>query len=90
MDLIITREDSNDIPTVARGHMLSDHHFIDVKLKSVGETGEHKMVTYCKLKNISPQDFSNDVGNTLSQLDLEAMDLYQAVETFNNSNIGPK
>ena len=37
LDLIITQEDSNDILTVARGHMLSDHHFIDVKLKSVSE-----------------------------------------------------
>ena len=85
LDLIITQEDSNDILTVARGHMLLDHHFIDVKLKSVSETVEYKMVTYCKLKNISPQDFSNDMGNTLGELDLEAMDLYQAVETFNNS-----
>ena len=65
--------------------MLLDHHFIDVKLKSVSETVEYKIVTYCKLKNISPEDFSNDVGNTLGELDLEAMDLYQAVETFNNS-----
>ena len=29
-------------------------------------------------------DFSNDVGNTLGELDLGTMDLYQAVETFNN------
>ena len=85
LDLIITQEDSNDILTVARGHMFLDHHFIDVKLKSVSETVEHKTVTYRKLKNISPQDFSNDMGNTLGKLDLEAMDLYQAVETFNNS-----
>ena len=85
LDLIITQEDSNDNLTVARGHVLLDHHFIDVKLKSVSETVEYKMVTYCKLKNISPQDFSNDMGNTLGELDLEAMDLYQAVETFNNS-----
>ena len=84
-DLIITQEDSNDILIVARGHMLLDHHFIDVKLQSASETGEHKMVTYRKLKNISPQDFSNNVGNTLGKLDLEAMDLYQAVETCNNS-----
>ena len=76
LDLIITQEGSNDILTVARGHMLLDHHFIDVKLKSVSETVEYKMVTYCKLKNISPQDFSNDVGNTLGDLDLEAMGLY--------------
>ena len=65
--------------------MLSDHHFIDVKLKSVSETVEYKTVTYCKLKNISPYNFSNDVGNTVGELDLEAMDLYQAVETFNTS-----
>ena len=70
--------------------MLLDHHFIDVELKSVSETVEHNMVTYHKIKNISPQDFSNNMGNTLGKLDLEAMDLYQAVETFNNSKIGPK
>ena len=85
LDLIITQEDSNDILTVARGHMLLDHHFIDVMLKSASETVECERITYCKLKNISPQDFSNDVGNILGELDLEAMDLYQAVETFNNS-----
>ena len=55
--------------------MLSDHHFIDVKLKSASETVECETIIYCKLKNISPQDFSNDVGNTLGALDLEAMDL---------------
>ena len=44
LDLIFTQEDSNDILTVARGHMLSNHHFIDVKLKSASETGEHKTV----------------------------------------------
>ena len=85
LDLIITQEDSNDILTVARGHMLSDHHFIDIMLKSASETVECERITYRKLKNISPQDFSNNVGNILGELDLEAMDLFQAVETFNNS-----
>ena len=85
LDLIITQEDSNDILSVARGHMLSDHHFIDVKLKSANEIAEYERITYHKLKNILPQDFSNDVGKILGGLDLEAMDLYQAVETFNNS-----
>ena len=65
--------------------MLSDHHFIDVMLKSASETADCEMITYHKLKNISPQDFSNDVENVLGESDLEAMDLYQAVETFNNS-----
>ena len=85
LDLIITQEDSNDILTVARRHMLSDHHFIDVRLISASERVECEMITYHKLKNISPQDFSIDVGNTLGELDLEAMDIHQAVETFNNS-----
>ena len=85
LDLIIIQEDSNDILTVARGHMPLDHHFIDVMLKSASETVECERITYSKLKNISPQDFSNDVGNILGELDLEAMDLYQPVETFNNS-----
>ena len=85
LDLIITQEDSNDILSVVRGHMLSDHHFIDVKLKSASEISECERITYRKLKNILPQDFSNDVGKILGGLDLEAMDLYQAVETFNNS-----
>ena len=85
LDLIITQEDSNDILSVVRGHMLLDHHFIDVKLKSASEIAECEGITYCKLKNILPQDFSNDVGKILRGLDLEAMDLYQAVETFNNS-----
>ena len=84
LDLIITQEHSNNILTVARGHMLSDHHFIDVKLKSGNETVECETITYRKFKNISPQDVSNDLGNTLGELNLEAMDLYQAVETFNN------
>ena len=65
--------------------MLSDHHFIDVRLISASETADCERITYCKLKNISPQDFNNDVGNVLEESDLEAMDLYQAVETFNNS-----
>ena len=73
LDLIITQEDPNDILAVARGNMLSDHHFIDVKLKSASETVKCEMVTYLKLKNISPQDFSSDVGNTLGELDLEAV-----------------
>ena len=91
LDLIITQEDSNDILTVARGHMLSDHHFIDVKQKSVSETVEYKMVTYCKLKNISPQDFSNDIGNTLGELDLESMGLIPGSGNFQQlSKISPK
>ena len=91
LDLIITQEDSNDILTVARGHMLLDHHFIDVMLKSASETVACERITYHKLENISPQDFSNDVGNILGELDLDAMDLYQAVETFNNSlKVSPK
>ena len=85
LDLIITREDSNDILLVVRGHMLSDHHFIDVKLKSASEIAECERIKYRKLKNIQPQDFSNDVSKILGGLDLEAMDLYQAVEIFNNS-----
>ena len=85
LDLIITQEDSNNILTVARGHMLLDHHFIDVMLKSASETVDCERITYHNSKIFSPQDFSNDVGNVLGELDLEAMDLYQAVETFNNS-----
>ena len=61
LDLIITQEDSNDILSVARGHMLSDRHFIDVKLKSAREIVVCERITYRKLKNILPQDFSNDV-----------------------------
>ena len=76
LDLIITQEDSNNILTVARGHMLSYHHFIDVMLESASKKVECERITYHKLKNISPQDFSNDVGNILGELDLEAMDLY--------------
>ena len=46
LDLIITQEDSNDILTVARGHMLSDHQFIDVMLKSASETADCERITY--------------------------------------------
>ena len=61
LDLIITEQNDASIKTIDRGHLFSDHHFIDFCMEVQHVKPTPKLVTFRKLKKIDHGRFSEDI-----------------------------
>ena len=84
LDLIISSEQYHLVQNPNKGHLFSDHNFVYYNLLAYGKPQHNtKVVTYHKLKAISPTDFGSDITQALVKVDLHNLQLSSCLMLYN-------
>ena len=76
LDLVITSKQYHLVQNPIKGCLFSDHNFVYYNLLACSKPQRNtKVVTYCRLKAISPIDFGSDITYALAKVDLHNLQL---------------
>ena len=84
IDLCITEKNNSLIKDMTKGHLLSDHHFVNMALNIERPFPPKKTISYQKLKSITESTFKHDLENALTKFPKEG-NLEQAVNYYNKA-----
>ena len=84
LDLVIFSKQYHLVQNPSKGCLFSNHNFVYYNLLAYGKPQSNtKVVTYCKLKAISPIDFSSDITYALAKVDLHNLQLPSSLMLYN-------
>ena len=84
LDLIISSEQYHLVHNPIKGCLFSAYNFVYYNLLANSKPQNNtKLVTYCKLKAISPKDLSSDITDALVNVSLHNLQLSSCLKLFN-------
>ena len=84
LDLVISSKQYHLVQNQTKGCLFSDHNFVCYNLLAYGKPQcNTKMVTYHKLKAISPTDFGSHITQALAKVDLHNLQLSSCLLLYN-------
>ena len=83
LNLFIEEENSPLIMKVTRGHLISDHHFIQAHLNICKNKPKVRKMTYRKYKQLDKTVFKEDIQRTL-EVEHTTLDLWLLVTRYNS------
>ena len=85
LDLVISSEQYHLVHNPIKGCLFSDHNFVYYNLSTNSKPQNNKkLVTYHKIKAISPLDFGSNITNALAKVDLHNLQLPSCLKLYNN------
>ena len=84
LDLVISSEQYHLVHNPIKGCLFSDHNFVYYNLLVNSKPQNNsKLITYHKLKSISPKDFGSDITDALANVNLHNLQLPSCLKLYN-------